>query len=930
MKRTIPIAVAALALLAASPALASLDAGQQKFLQGDYKGARALLAKVRGKEQPTARALMARIDLQTGAYDSARKLAEKLRADRRADVAEQGHVLVAEVDRLHGRFKEARRHLEPLVAKNPKALRARYLLALTYRDLGQGKRADTLFDTFFTDFNAGRIDENNGEYLFYVAEAARYLSAFEDANATYQEAVRLAPKLLDANLQYGFFGLEKYAVSIAEQSFDEVLAIDPNHPDAHVGVALVKLEQTYDLAAAHHHLKKALEQNTRHVPALLTRASLEIDQNRWDAAKATLAEVFAVDQVSYRGRAMLATVHWLRDDMKAYHQERKRVFGKNPEFAEFFHIVARSAVREHRYKEAIALEQQAVKVDPEYYTAMSEVGSGYLRLGQEKEGLEWLQKAWKGDQYNARTFNMLNLFEDELPKQYSFVNSKSFKLRFPNEEKEMLHRYVTPVLERAFSQMVKRYGFTPKKPVIIEFYKDPGQYGVRTVGLPNLGALGVCFGQVITTMSPSVGELNWGMVVWHELAHVFAIQISKSRVPRWYTEGLSEYETLIIRPEWRREHDAQVWAAMDSGTLPSVATLNYEFMKPSMQKVVVAYYLSSLTIEYIASHHGFDKIVEGLRLFGEGKETPEVVERITGQKIPDFDKAFQKYLRARLAPYKGTFNVPTEGFDDITKLQIAVDARPKDAGAHAALALGHFFEAKARDAMKAAEAALALDAKNRIALYVKGEIQLKMRATNEAEKTFHALIAAGGDNFEVRGRLAMLARSRNDMDEAIKQLCAAKKLDPERPYPYQELAEIYKSQNKQAEALAEMETYVMLEQMQFGPLKDLLKGHADLGNWHKVRHFGEMALNISLTDPELFLLLGRAYLETGAHKEALFTYDSALMVRPRIRRPALAHMGRAQAYWGMKQKRQARKALGEALRVEPENAKALQLKEKFK
>jgi len=42
----------------------------------------------------------------------------------------------------------------------------------------------------------------------------------------------------------------------------------------------------------------------------------------------------------------------------------------------------------------------------------------------------------------------------------------------------------------------------------------------------------VCFGQVITAMSPSNGDINWGMVLWHELGHVFAIQLSNSRVPR--------------------------------------------------------------------------------------------------------------------------------------------------------------------------------------------------------------------------------------------------------------------------------------------------------------------------------------------------------------------------------------------------------------
>jgi len=81
-------------------------------------------------------------------------------------------------------------------------------------------------------------------------------------------------------------------------------------------------------------------------------------------------------------------------------------------------------------------------------------------------------------------------------------------------------------LARAYADMVKRYGFTPSLPITIELFNDPEQYSVRTVGLPNLGALGVCFGQVITALSPSNGNVNWGMILWHELGHVFAIQMA--------------------------------------------------------------------------------------------------------------------------------------------------------------------------------------------------------------------------------------------------------------------------------------------------------------------------------------------------------------------------------------------------------------------
>ena len=75
---------------------------------------------------------------------------------------------------------------------------------------------------------------------------------------------------------------------------------------------------------------------------------------------------------------------------------------------------------------------------------------------------------------------------------------------------------------------------------------------MRTVGLPGLEALGVTFGKVVTGMSPLGGRFNWGLMLWHEVAHIFSIQLSRARVPRWFTEGISEYETSRVDPSWVR------------------------------------------------------------------------------------------------------------------------------------------------------------------------------------------------------------------------------------------------------------------------------------------------------------------------------------------------------------------------------------------
>jgi tetratricopeptide (TPR) repeat protein len=927
--RSAAIGAAILALLtAAAEARADLKSARDKFLRGDYKGAEAELERVKGKQADEARLERARIQLRTGRYAEAEKNARGVIQSRDSGTAGEARLFLAEVLRAVGRLDEARKELEPITRKQPDRRRARWLLGLTYQDLGD-RRAVELWKALDDEFVKNQLDEKEPDTWFYLAEAWRYLDNLDDANGAYQQAIDRNPTFHEANLFYGHLFLEKYNPRDAAESFDEILKVDPRHPDAHAGMAAVKLEASYDLPAATTHLARALEVNKRHMPALLLRAGIEIDQNRWEKAKATLGEVFAVNPGSLEGHSLMATIHWLRDDAAAYQAVRKKVFALNPTYARFFHIVARSAVREHRYREAIELEKEAVGVDATYYEAMEAIGTGYLRLGMEKEGLDWLKKAWKGDQYNMRTKNTLDLFEDWIPREYEFATSKNFKIRYHVDEKPVYRRYVEPLLEEAYADMAKRYGFSPKAPVVVELFQNADHYSVRTIGLPNLGALGVCFGQVVTAMSPSVGDINWSMVLWHELAHVFAIQLSNSRVPRWFTEGLSEYETVLARPEWRRENDADVWAAMRDGVLPSLAELNYGFMKPSMQEVTVAYHTSSLAVEYLGQTYGFPKIVEALKLYGKGLETPAVLEKITGKKIALLDAEFRKYLKVRMKPYAGSLHLPSS-LPDQKVLARTAREKPRDPAAQARLALHHFYEGEAKPAAQHARAALAIDPDNHIGLYVQAELALRGGDGKRARQLYETLIKVGGDSFDVRARLGAIAAQQGDSELAIKHFCTAKALDPERAFPYQALAELYERMGKKQEQLKELESYVMIEQMQLGAAMQLVDGYASLKQWDKVRTYGELALDISLGNADLFLTLGQAYLETGSPDRALYSYDSALLVRPPMRRPGLAHLGRARALKAKSDTKGAIDAVTKALKLEPDNADAAALKRELR
>ena len=82
----------------------------------------------------------------------------------------------------------------------------------------------------------------------------------------------------------------------------------------------------------------------------------------------------------------------------------------------------------------------------------------------------------------------------------------------------------------------------------LELYPDHDDFAVRVAGLAGIGLLGVTFGYVVAMDSPSgraAGEFHWGSTLWHEMAHVFTLEATDHRVPRWLSEGISVYE------EWR-------------------------------------------------------------------------------------------------------------------------------------------------------------------------------------------------------------------------------------------------------------------------------------------------------------------------------------------------------------------------------------------
>ena len=909
------------ATVAATPG--TIAAAVEAARQGNYADAEKQLVAIKGAEQPEALMTLARLMLEQGRYADAEKYGNQAGTTRRVDAA----ALRAEILFRSGKRDDAIKLLEANAQEKGAAGRDVRLLLGQYRIL-MGKRADAeapLMDIVheYSDL----YDKHDAKGLAAVGRATYMLRSFKDANSAFKDAERIDKTDLREKQWFAELFLEKYDSGHAEELAKEALKIAPKNPDLLVLMAHVKLEQSLDFDAAEELVAKALAINPRHTGAFAVRTGLLLRDMDIDGAEKAITEGLKSDPNDLELWSLKAAARFLADDKPGFEAAKNEVFTRNPQYSNFFTIVGEYAEWEHRYDDIVLMMQEAVKVDPNDAKAWAQLGFTSMRNGDEVNGRAALDKAWSKDKYNVRVYNTLELYDKYIGPSYDLVADGAFKIRYPKPEEAVLQRYVPAMLAEAWASMKARYGFVPQNPVQVELYGDTGtrgmgarqQFSVRTSGLPNIGIQGVCFGHVVAAMSPGAEPFNWGNVVWHELGHVFAIQLSKNHVPRWFTEGLSEYETIARRPEWQRELDPQLYQAISRGTLPGAIDMNRAFTHAnSAEDVTVAYYAASQMLVYTVTEFGMPKVVEALKLWGQGLRTPEVLQRAFGLSAADYDKNFRAWAMTRLQRYKGQFIPDERAPKDIDAAEDAVKKAPNDANAHLDLARSYFSEGKKDEGKKELEQALKLDPKNLRAHYVGYQVAKALKDLAAAEQHL-AVIQKDGDGFFVRLVLAGLAKAKKDKDGYRVQMEAAYRFDPTQSEALKGLLQLAIDDKKEADQLVILRRFTQLEQHDQDAWTLYMGLLVEQKQWVEAVGAGEAAVFVDVHSPLVHMLYGKALVETKDPARAIFELETALLCKPAKNDGATVHALLARAL-GMQGKTADAKAhADEAKKIDPAN-----------
>jgi tetratricopeptide (TPR) repeat protein len=357
---------------------------------------------------------------------------------------------------------------------------------------------------------------------------------------------------------------------------------------------------------------------------------------------------------------MHATIDWLNDQPDS--PWIGRVLAKNPSYGQAYELAAHFFILNRRYEEGIAYYRKALDLEPDLWSAHSQLGINLMRLGFEDEARTQLEQSYNHHYRDAATVNTLRLLDSY--KNFVTYQTPATILKLHTKEAALLRPYFESELERALATYEKKYGLKLDRPVQVEVYPDHEDFAVRTMGMPGLGALGVTFGYVVAMDSPSgrkPGSFHWASTMWHELSHVYVLSATHHRVPRWFTEGMAVYEETAVSPEWGDRLDPTVIAAIKQKKLLPVAELDRGFIHPTYPtQVVVSYFQAGRICGFIAHEWSYDKLLAMMHDFSSNTTTAEVIEKELGMKPEEFDKKFLATVNAE------TKNV-VEHFDDWRK-----------------------------------------------------------------------------------------------------------------------------------------------------------------------------------------------------------------------------------------------------------------------
>ncbi|MEO6244143.1 MAG: tetratricopeptide repeat protein, partial [Opitutaceae bacterium] len=547
-----------------------------------------------------------------------------------------------------GRYADADKAMQDALLRDPRSLRLRWLARDVAFANGRPEEAVKRVDEIRLSVRDTRLDYRPPAEIVVYGRTALLLGADpkEVIEKLFLAAQKADPKLRDTYLARGELALEKHDFPLAAKAFEEGLKQLPTDPDLLNGRGRAYVGG--DRGTAIESFQAALKQNPKHVPTLIQLATLRIDGEAYDEAASLLDAVIEVNPVHPEAWAYRAVIAHLKNDLMEETVARERALSSWRQNPRVDFLIGEKLSAKYRFAEGAAYQRRAREYDPNYLPAMAQLANDLLRLGDEAEGWALAKNVYDRDEYDVEAFNLVTL--RETMNKYAALSNEDFVIRMAAPEVAVYGPRVLALLRRAKQTLTTKYGVELAKPTYIEIFADQRDFAVRTFGLPDVaGFLGVCFGRVVTANSPATNgsPTNWEAVLWHEFCHVVTLQMTKNKMPRWLSEGISVHEERLADPAWGMRIDAKYREMILGEDLVPVGKLSAAFLSPKSQRhLQFAYLESSLVVDFIVERFG----VEALRgVLVDLRDGTDINTSLAKRTVPleTLEEDFAAYARKR-------------------------------------------------------------------------------------------------------------------------------------------------------------------------------------------------------------------------------------------------------------------------------------------
>ncbi|MEO6740917.1 MAG: tetratricopeptide repeat protein [Chthoniobacteraceae bacterium] len=796
-----------------------------------------------------------RAQILSGKYADAADVAGA--AEKTQPEIEDWPLLRAEALMSSGKYPEARDEISTALERFPYSMRLRLAGYDVFLANGETERARTVKEEM--DRFGGQRDWAYREPLDRVAlgKAAILLGADpKRVTELFFDPVRkLNPEYPDTYLANGELALAKHDFALASKSFAAAVKRFPENAEAHFGLARAFAPSDDD--ATEEQIAKVLELNPNHAGAHMLLADHAIDSEDYPEAEKQITEVLRINPRHAEAHALRSVLANLRADTKgaaAARTEALKLWPTNPSVP---HLIGRKLSQKYRFAEGAALQREALKFDETFVPAKIQLAQDLLRLGHDEEGWQLADEVQKADPYDVVAFNLTEL-RDTIA-HFQTLKSEHFQVRMEPREAAVYGADVLALLERAHATLTKKYGMPPGERTVVEIFPDQKDFAIRTFGLPGgSGYLGVCFGRVITANSPASrpgGASNWQAVLWHEFTHVITLTLTRNKMPRWLSEGISVYEERQERANWG-EHMSPRYRAMILGAdLTPVSKLSGAFLRPkSGAHLQFAYYESSLVVEWLIKKWGVEKMSALLADLARGVAINDALAARFAP-IEKLDAEFAEHAR-------GIAN-GTGPKLDWTKPEPAVLAN----------------EAKLREWM-------AKHPDNFTAIMEQAKQSLAGLKWLDAKMSLLRIIALYPDQHDSGGAYAMLAFAHRKLGETAEEEAMLNKvaeLCSDAPEAYERLMEIAAARKDWRMVLENAERFTAVNPLAPTPYCSIADAREATGDKPAAIRAYRTMLSLNPPDqPEIHYRLARILLSTGdaaAKREVLLALEEA----PRFR-----------------------------------------------